>query len=153
NGDGLSSDSNRLKAGMPLPSCLISRGPDASRSASILFWWFRFLVRLSACGVLQLRKQQSADQLRRRRAKPPLFMPAISGRLRPRGRQKMHQRIGSRRGKGSVLGVVPLAYDQQVVAPVYRPHPVGIQIRQLGAGRLYAPTGINKLTWSVTGEN
>jgi len=65
----------------------------------------------------------------------------------------MHQRIGSRRGKGSVLGVVPLAYDQQVVAPVYRPHPVGIQIRQLGAGRLYAPAGINKLNWSVTGEN
>ena len=65
----------------------------------------------------------------------------------------MHQRIRSRRRKGSILGVVTLAHDQQVVAPVYRPHPVGIQIRQLSAGRLHTPAGINKLNWSVTGEN
>ena len=51
---------------------------DASCSASILFWSFRFLVRLSARGIRQLRKEQSGDQLRRRRANPPLFMPAIS---------------------------------------------------------------------------
>jgi hypothetical protein len=42
NGDGLSSEPNRLTAGMPFPSCLISRGHEASCSASILFRSFLF---------------------------------------------------------------------------------------------------------------
>src|SRR5262245_36512140 len=37
-----------------------------------------FSFRLSGRGFLQLRKEQAGDKLRRRRANPALFMPAIS---------------------------------------------------------------------------
>src|SRR5580700_6916619 len=48
------------------------------RSASILFSSVCFLVGFFARGFLQLRKQQSSDEVRRGRANPTLFMPAIS---------------------------------------------------------------------------
>src|ERR1700722_2127693 len=57
------------------PSRAFGRAPQ--RSATVLFSSVCFLVGFSARGLLQVRKQQSGDELRRGRTNPNLFMPAI----------------------------------------------------------------------------
>ena len=57
---------------------------------------------------------------------------------RARGGQKARQHVNHCGRERKALFVVALADDQQVVAPIDRPHAVGVQVGQTRPGRLLA---------------
>ena len=51
--------------------------------------------------------------------------------LRAGAGQMARQHVDHRRSEGAAPLIVALADDQEVVAPVHRPHPIGIEISEL----------------------